>query len=137
MKPDNRKALAGIKASAIGENEAGKLVTETRMSRKQEESVRVRRLLFRASHRGFREMDIVLGRFCDEQTRVMGSAGQEILARLLKIDDRPMFEALCAPESSRQALLDALAPDDPEVQSMLKTLAEWIRQNPPGWSEAR
>ena len=107
------------------------------MSKNEDDAAFNRRLLFRAGHRGFREMDIVLSRFCREQVPAMDRVRREAMARLLELDDRPMFEALCAPRVERQALLEALAPNDSEVQALLLQIAGWVRLNPPVSSGVR
>ena len=53
---------------------------------------RRRRALFRAWHRGMREMDLVLGRFADEE---IGSMNEEELCQfeeLLEIPDTELFK---------------------------------------------
>jgi antitoxin CptB len=53
--------------------------------------VRRRRLLFRAWHRGMREMDLILGRFAD--TAVVGLTDAELaeFERLLDVPDRELL----------------------------------------------
>ena len=52
---------------------------------------RRRRLLFRCWHRGIREMDLVLGRFADEQLAALNEAELTELERWLEIPDQQMF----------------------------------------------
>ncbi|WP_099867804.1 FAD assembly factor SdhE [Pararhizobium haloflavum] len=53
---------------------------------------RRRRLLFRAWHRGIREMDLVLGSFADREIAKMDEAELDMFERLLEIDDREMVK---------------------------------------------
>ena len=53
--------------------------------------VRRRRLLFRCWHRGIREMDLVLGRFADEQIASLSEAELTELERWLEIPDQQIF----------------------------------------------
>ena len=52
---------------------------------------RRRRLLFRCWHRGIREMDLVLGRFADEQLAALNEAELTELERWLEVPDQQMF----------------------------------------------
>ena len=54
--------------------------------------VRRRRLLFRAWHRGIREMDIVYGRFADAQIAVLSEAELGQLELLLELRDQQVFD---------------------------------------------
>lgn len=52
---------------------------------------RRRRLLFRAWHRGIREMDLVLGSFCDREIGAMADEEVREFEMLLAIDDRELI----------------------------------------------
>ncbi len=52
---------------------------------------RRRRLLFRAWHRGIREMDLVLGRFADAQIAVLSEAELDEVESWLDIPDQRIF----------------------------------------------
>jgi len=54
-------------------------------------ALRRRRLLFRCWHRGTREMDLVLGRFADEQLATLSETELTELERWLDIPDQQMF----------------------------------------------
>ena len=53
---------------------------------------RRRRLLFRAWHRGIREMDIVYGRFADAHIAGLSDAELDEFERLLELPDQQVFE---------------------------------------------
>jgi antitoxin CptB len=53
---------------------------------------RRRRLLFRAWHRGIREMDIVYGRFADAQIALLSEAELGEFERLLELRDQQVFD---------------------------------------------
>jgi antitoxin CptB len=69
---------------------------------------RRRRLLFRCWHRGIREMDLVLGRFADEQLASLSEAELTELEGWLEIPDQQMF-----------AWVNGMEPAPPELQSGL------------------
>lgn len=48
---------------------------------------RRRRILFRAWHRGIREMDLVMGRFADAEIATLSPDELDELERLMEIDD--------------------------------------------------
>ena len=52
---------------------------------------RRRRLLFRCRHRGIREMDLVLGRFADNQLARLNEAELSELERWLEVPDQQIF----------------------------------------------
>ncbi|HVL72487.1 MAG TPA: succinate dehydrogenase assembly factor 2 [Beijerinckiaceae bacterium] len=52
---------------------------------------RRRRILFRAWHRGIREMDLILGRFADAEIGTMGEAELDAFERLIEVPDRDLF----------------------------------------------
>ena len=51
-----------------------------------------RKLLFRAWHRGIREMDLILGRFADEHLSSMSMAELEEFSYLLEVFDRDLIQ---------------------------------------------
>jgi antitoxin CptB len=53
---------------------------------------RRRRLLFRAWHRGIREMDMVFGRFADAQIAALSEAELDDFERLLELRDQQVFD---------------------------------------------
>ena len=53
--------------------------------------VRRRRILFRAWHRGIREMDILMGRFADAEIGTMGEDDLEDFERLVEVPDPDLF----------------------------------------------
>jgi antitoxin CptB len=53
---------------------------------------RRRRLLFRAWHRGIREMDVVYGRFADAQIAALSEAELGDFERLLELRDQQVFD---------------------------------------------
>jgi antitoxin CptB len=69
---------------------------------------RRRRLLFRAWHRGIREMDLVLGRFADAQ--IAGLSGPELdeVEDWLDIPDQQMFAYVNGTQATPAALDTAL-----------------------------
>jgi antitoxin CptB len=53
--------------------------------------VRRRKILFRAWHRGTREMDLVMGRFADAMLPRMAEAELEQFERLIELPDQDLF----------------------------------------------
>jgi antitoxin CptB len=53
--------------------------------------VRRRRVLFRAWHRGLREMDILMGRFADAEIGTMPEADLHAFERLIEVPDQDLF----------------------------------------------
>ena len=53
--------------------------------------VRRRRNLFRAWHRGIREMDLIMGRFTDTAIGTMSDAELDDFERLIEAPDRDLF----------------------------------------------
>ncbi len=53
--------------------------------------LRRRRLLFRAWHRGTREMDLIMGRFADAAIDTMSDADLDDFERLIEVPDRDLF----------------------------------------------
>ena len=56
--------------------------------------VRRRRILFRAWHRGTREMDLMMGRFADSEVRSLSERDVADLEALLDLPDRDVFSWL-------------------------------------------
>jgi antitoxin CptB len=53
--------------------------------------VRRRKILFRAWHRGTREMDLVMGRFADAALRGLADAELDEFERLIEVPDQDLF----------------------------------------------
>ncbi|MEX3008941.1 succinate dehydrogenase assembly factor 2 [Hoeflea sp. TYP-13] len=53
---------------------------------------RRRRILFRAWHRGIREMDLILGQFADENIDRLSDAQLDVLEALMAVDDRDLVQ---------------------------------------------
>lgn len=53
---------------------------------------RRRRLVFRAWHRGTREMDLVMGRFTEAQVAALSEDEVDDLERLMEANDRDVFD---------------------------------------------
>jgi antitoxin CptB len=53
--------------------------------------VRRRRLLFRAWHRGMREMDLIMGRFADHAVEGLADAELTEFERLIDVPDRDLL----------------------------------------------
>jgi antitoxin CptB len=56
---------------------------------------RRRRLLFRAWHRGIREMDLILGQFADTQLSNLHAADLDEFEAILGEDDSDLFKWIC------------------------------------------
>jgi antitoxin CptB len=52
---------------------------------------RRRRVLFRAWHRGIREMDLIMGRFADAEIAAMPEADLNDFERLIEVPDRDLY----------------------------------------------
>ena len=53
--------------------------------------VRRRRNLFRAWHRGIREMDLIMGRFADAEIGTLAEAELAEFERLIEVPDRDLY----------------------------------------------
>ena len=62
--------------------------------------IRRRRILFRAWHRGTREMDLLLGRFADACIASLGEPELGQFEALMDVPDRDLFVWLTAPETT-------------------------------------
>ena len=69
---------------------------------------RRRRLLFRAWHRGMREMDLVLGRFADSALAGLSDGELAEIERWLEIPDQQMFAYVNGSETPPAELDSAL-----------------------------
>ena len=69
---------------------------------------RRRRLLFRAWHRGIREMDLVLGRFANAQIATLSDAELDEFDAWLEIPDQQMFAYVNGSETPPAELDSAL-----------------------------
>lgn len=52
---------------------------------------RRKRTLFRAWHRGIREMDLIMGRFADAEIGTLSEAELDEFERLIEVPDRDLF----------------------------------------------
>ena len=55
---------------------------------------RRRRTLFRAWHRGIREMDLIMGRFADAEIGALSEAELDDFEALIEVPDRDLFRWL-------------------------------------------
>jgi len=55
-------------------------------------NARKRRILFRAKHRGMKEMDLLLGRLADEVLQELDEAGVAAFERLLEVPDAELMD---------------------------------------------
>jgi antitoxin CptB len=58
--------------------------------------VRRRRILFRAWHRGIREMDLIMGRFADAELGSMSEMDLAEFERLIEVPDQDLFRWITA-----------------------------------------
>jgi antitoxin CptB len=65
---------------------------------------RRRRLLFRAWHRGIREMDLILGQFADNELAGLVGADLEEFEAILGEDDNDLFKWICGKAERPQHL---------------------------------
>ena len=73
---------------------------------------RLRKLSFRAWRRGFKEADIILGHFADDNLSTMNDADLDIFERLLDVEDQDLYgwiiERDPAPEEYQTEILKRL-----------------------------
>jgi antitoxin CptB len=73
---------------------------------------RRRRVLFRAWHRGTREMDLLLGRFADAEIADLTDADLDVFEQLMEVPDKDLFAWLTGteptPENWRGPLFDRI-----------------------------
>jgi antitoxin CptB len=60
---------------------------------------RRRRILFRAWHRGIREMDLIFGQFADTELRGLPEAELDEFERILGEDDNDLFKWICGEQT--------------------------------------
>jgi antitoxin CptB len=65
---------------------------------------RRRRLLFRAWHRGIREMDLILGQFADNEIAGIDGAELDEFEAILGEDDNDLFKWICRKSETPQRL---------------------------------
>ena len=65
---------------------------------------RRRRILFRAWHRGIREMDLILGQFADNEIAGVDDADLDEFEAILSEDDKDLFMWICGEAGRRQRL---------------------------------
>lgn len=74
---------------------------------------RRRRLLFRAWHRGIREMDLILGQFADNEIASIDGADLDEFEAILGEDDNDLFKWICGkletPQHLRTPLFQRIA----------------------------
>jgi antitoxin CptB len=54
--------------------------------------IRKKRILFRAWHRGTREMDLILGRFADASVGLLGERDIALLENLMDVSDADLYD---------------------------------------------
>jgi antitoxin CptB len=73
---------------------------------------RRRRVLFRAWHRGTREMDLLLGRFADANIAELAEEDLDAFERLMEVPDKDLFAwvtgAAPTPEAFAEPVLDRI-----------------------------
>lgn len=79
---------------------------------------RRRRLLFRAWHRGIREMDLILGQFADNELAAIDGADLDEFEAILGEDDNDLFKWICGgvdtPEHLKTPLFQRIIAFRPE-----------------------
>lgn len=60
-----------------------------------DDSVRRRRIVFRAWHRGTREMDLIMGRYADAHAATMPTAEIDLFEALMEAPDPEVFGWIC------------------------------------------
>jgi antitoxin CptB len=79
---------------------------------------RRRRILFRAWHRGIREMDLIFGQFADTELHALPEAELDEFERILGEDDNDLFKWICGeqalPERLRTPLFARVSAFRPE-----------------------
>jgi antitoxin CptB len=63
-----------------------------------------RRVLFRAWHRGIREMDLILGQFADTELGTLADAELDEFERILDEDDNDLFKWICGDQQLPERL---------------------------------
>jgi antitoxin CptB len=67
-----------------------------------------RRILFRAWHRGIREMDLILGQFADTELAGLPDTDLAEFERILEEDDNDLFKWICGDMVLPERLLTPL-----------------------------
>ena len=74
--------------------------------------VRRKKILFRAWHRGMKEMDLVLGSFADAKLKDLDENELELLERLMDVPDRELFKWISGeaeiPQNHHSTVLDQI-----------------------------
>jgi antitoxin CptB len=77
-----------------------------------EPDLRRKRLLWRASHRGVREMDLIFGGFVAARLQAFSGDDLDELERLIDLPDQDLYAWITrqtpVPDARRSAMLDAL-----------------------------
>lgn len=63
--------------------------------------IRRRRVVYRARHRGTKELDWLLGRFAEARVAAMTPAQLESFERLLMLSDPELYDLIMQPEAAR------------------------------------
>lgn len=83
---------------------------------------RRRRLLFRAWHRGIREMDLILGSFADREIATLDEADLDEFERILGVDDRDLIRWVVGevetPEDFATPMFERITAFRPEILAM-------------------
>lgn len=73
-------------------------MTEITTETMSDQEKRVRRLFFRATHRGIKEMDILLGGYAEENLPKMSAAELDEFEMLLTVQDQKFYSILLGDE---------------------------------------
>lgn len=91
-------------------------------------SARRKRILFRAWHRGIREMDLILGQFADDEIATLGDAELDELERVMANEDADLVKwitgELPVPSEFQTPLFARIASYRPDFDPILKPLDE-------------
>lgn len=87
-------------------------------------SPRRKRILFRAWHRGIREMDLILGQFADDHIGTLSDEQLDELEVIMREEDADLVKwitgELPVPESYRTPLFEKIASYRPDFDPILK-----------------
>jgi antitoxin CptB len=64
------------------------------------DDIRLKKLLYRAHHRGFREADIIIGGFAEAHLRALSPAQLDAFEVLIEQDDQPLYAWIIGREST-------------------------------------